>query len=86
MTMMMSAITPTIAIIQPVLRPDDSVSAAGLTEGDGCTDVGEGAGAADDVDGLGAALELDGDGEGEAAAYANEIAPSTGCPSCETTR
>ena len=68
-----------MAMIQPVLGPEDSD--AGTALGDGFAEVGAGCGAAD-VDGAGDV----GVGAGDAAVYAKVILPSTGWPSCDTTR
>lgn len=61
--------TPTMAMIQPVLGPDDSD--AGTALGDGAADVDAGSGVADEVvgegegvDGVGVGV---GDGEGDSA-------------------
>lgn len=72
-----------MAMIQPVLGPDDSD--AGTALGDGFAEVGAGCGAAD-VDGAGDGAGDVGVGEGDAAAYAKVMLPSTGWPSCDTTR
>lgn len=60
------ATTAMIAMSQPELRPDDSE--AGVTDGEGCADVGSGAGSADDVVGAGLGAAEVGEGVGEVAA------------------
>ena len=85
MTTAATTITATAIPAMSSPEPPSLVSAAGLVDGDGAGAADVAGAVVGDAD-VGAGLALVGDGEGLAATYEKVIPPSTGWPSCETTR